>query len=56
MAALGIETPDGAFEVVDVCFPGMAPHAQIDSPVTKNGDDMDVDGAIIFTEHQRSVY
>jgi DNA polymerase delta subunit 2 len=44
MAALGIETPDGEFEVVDVCFAGMAPHAQTDTVITKAENDMDVDG------------
>ena len=27
MAALGMETPTGEFEVVDLCFPGLAPQA-----------------------------
>ena len=53
MAALGTETPDGESEVVDACFPGMVP--QINGPVTKSGDYMDVDGTLIFTEHQRSI-
>lgn len=43
MAALGIETPDGEFEVADLCFARMAPHMQIDM-VAKKADDMDVDG------------
>lgn len=44
MGALGMETPNGDFEVVDICFAGMAP------PIERNNDDeqaddaMDVDG------------
>ena len=41
MAAPGIETPDGEFKVVDVCFAEMAPHVQIDRMVTKSEDDME---------------
>ena len=44
MAALGIETPDGEFEVVDVCFADMAPHMQMDKTVTSSNDAMDIDG------------
>lgn len=43
MAALGIETPDGEFEVADVCFAGMAP--QVESSLSGEPDnEMDVDG------------
>ena len=30
IAALGIETPNGDFEVVDICCAGMAPHSNSD--------------------------
>jgi DNA polymerase delta subunit 2 len=43
MAALGVETPDGEFEVVDVCFAGMAPHIQLNMAAKKE-ESMDVDG------------
>jgi DNA polymerase delta subunit 2 len=42
--ALGIETPDGEFEVIGVCFSGMAPRIQIDNVVMKAENDMDIDG------------
>lgn len=48
LGALGIETHNGDFEVVDLCYPGMAPQpsAGIEWPApTVNGDAMDVDGA-----------
>ncbi|TFK90949.1 hypothetical protein K466DRAFT_542531 [Polyporus arcularius HHB13444] len=47
MGALGIETNNGDFEVVDICFPGMAPQpsAGLPWPAPKKSDDsMDVDG------------
>jgi DNA polymerase delta subunit 2 len=31
IAALGIETPNGDFEVVDICCAGMAPHSNPNS-------------------------
>lgn len=45
IGALGIETNAGDFEVVDVCFPGMAP--QPASSISDNKDrdvTMDIDG------------
>jgi len=42
VGVLGVETSSGDFEVVDICFPGMAPQAGED-------DRMDIDG-----EHRRS--
>ncbi|KAJ7349473.1 DNA polymerase alpha/epsilon subunit B-domain-containing protein, partial [Mycena albidolilacea] len=39
IAALGIETPTGEFEVVDVCYADMAPQPKLDEPEEK----MDVD-------------
>ncbi len=47
MGALGIETNNGDFEVVDICFPGMAPQpsAGLAWPAPKKSDEsMDVDG------------
>lgn len=42
VGVLGVETPNGEFEVVDLCAPGMAPQAQ---PEEEDGQDgMDVDG------------
>ncbi|OJT14112.1 DNA polymerase delta small subunit [Trametes pubescens] len=46
LGALGIETHNGDFEVVDLCYPGMAPQpsAGIEWPApTIGGDAMDVD-------------
>ena len=48
--ALGIETSNGDFEVVDLCFPGMAPQpsAGLPWPSRKAQDEsMDVDGEYI---------
>lgn len=47
MGALGIETHNGDFEVVDICFPGMAPQpsARLPWPTPKKSDEtMDIDG------------
>ncbi|CDO70693.1 hypothetical protein BN946_scf184798.g8 [Trametes cinnabarina] len=46
MGALGIETHNGDFEVVDLCYPGMAPQPQIASQWAasiSHDDSMDVD-------------
>ncbi|OSD02849.1 hypothetical protein PYCCODRAFT_1410345 [Trametes coccinea BRFM310] len=46
MGALGIETHNGDFEVVDLCYPGMAPQPSLGSqwPASGSRDDaMDVD-------------
>lgn len=43
IGALGIENNSGEFEVVDLCFPGMAPQEN-DEDLEENG--MDVDGTI----------
>ncbi|KAJ3515561.1 hypothetical protein NLJ89_g1677 [Agrocybe chaxingu] len=40
MSALGMETPNGDFEVIDYCFAGLAPQA---SDTESNEDKMDVD-------------
>ncbi|GJJ12480.1 hypothetical protein Clacol_006722 [Clathrus columnatus] len=42
MAALGIETPDGQFEVVDLCFAGLAPHMPLSTP-SSDDDSMGID-------------
>ncbi|KAK0450621.1 hypothetical protein EV421DRAFT_1161807 [Armillaria borealis] len=39
VGALGVETPNGEFEVVDLCYPGLAPQSSEDE------DMMDLDGA-----------
>ena len=47
MGALGIETHNGDFEVVDICFPGMAPQPSAGLPwpsLKKSDESMDVDG------------
>ncbi|ESK85888.1 DNA polymerase subunit delta-2 [Moniliophthora roreri MCA 2997] len=41
LGALGMETPNGEFEVVDICYPGMAPN-----PIEEeSGDKMNVDAS-----------
>ena len=45
IGVLGFETPDGEFEVLDICYPGMAPQAPsdaIDSP-----QKMEIDGELV---------
>ena len=42
LGALGMETANGDFEVVDICFAGMAPQNHSDDHTFDN-DDMDVD-------------
>lgn len=43
LGALGIETPNGEFEVVDLCYAGMAP--QVPSSLEEDPESrMDVDG------------
>ena len=52
LGALGIETNNGDFEVVDLCFPGMAPQPSFSMawPSLKTPDEtMDVDGEQIPT-------
>lgn len=47
LGALGIETHNGDFEVVDICYPGMAPQPTVGLqwPVWKSSEEsMDVDG------------
>ncbi|KAG5645811.1 hypothetical protein DXG03_005152 [Asterophora parasitica] len=43
IGALGAETPNGDFEVVDLCYPGMAPQAGQDTEAPKEDNGMDVD-------------
>ncbi len=44
IGALGAETPEGDFEVVDICFTGLAPQAYPQEEGAEE-EDMDVDGA-----------
>lgn len=46
MAVLGYETKQGDFEVVDLCFGGIPPHAEPSSVASSSKqklDDMEVD-------------
>ncbi|THG94729.1 hypothetical protein EW026_g6796 [Hermanssonia centrifuga] len=45
MGALGIETNNGDFEVVDICFAGMAPQPNAALANIKDEENMDVDDA-----------
>lgn len=44
IGALGIETNNGDFEVVDICSAGMAPQPRITWEDGEDEDKMDVDG------------
>lgn len=45
LGVLGVETVGGDFEVVDICFAGLAPQPRTDSFISKADEDgMDVDG------------
>jgi DNA polymerase delta subunit 2 len=44
IGALGAETANGDFEVVDICYPGMAPQPLSEPEVTEQEDKMVVDG------------
>ena len=47
LGALGIETNNGDFEVVDLCYPGMAPQLSAGlawSPPKASDESMDIDG------------
>jgi len=44
IGALGAETANGDFEVVDICYPGMAPQPSSALEVAVQGDKMEVDG------------
>ena len=51
LGALGIETHNGDFEVVDLCYPGMAPQPTtgLEWPSWKVSDEsMDVDGECLI--------
>ncbi len=48
MGALGIETNNGDFEVVDICFAGMAPQPNAALANIKDEENMDVDGETMF--------
>lgn len=41
VGVLGLETPNGDFEVIDICYPEMPPQPVLETP---NEDTMDVDG------------
>ena len=43
IGALGAETANGDFEVVDICYPGMAPQPSSESEVAEQQDKMEVD-------------
>ncbi|KAH9951352.1 DNA polymerase alpha/epsilon subunit B-domain-containing protein [Amylocystis lapponica] len=45
LGALGIENASGDFEVVDICFAGLAPQASLATSESENDDSMDVDGS-----------
>ncbi|KAI0362684.1 hypothetical protein OH77DRAFT_1585031 [Trametes cingulata] len=49
LGALGVETHNGDFEVVDLCYPGMAPQPSaglgLGWPAPRSSDSMDVDDA-----------
>jgi DNA polymerase delta subunit 2 len=51
VAALGIETPSGDFEVVDLCTAGLASFAEEE---VMGSDDMDVDMEYVFASQIRS--
>lgn len=44
IGALGMETPNGDFEVVDICCAEMAPRPSASEKTNSAGDEMDVDG------------
>lgn len=44
IGALGAETANGDFEVVDICYPGMAPQPLLEPEVARREDKMEVDG------------
>lgn len=46
IGALGMETPDGKFEVADVCYPGLAP--QFKATAKEPEDRMDIDSMCLF--------
>lgn len=54
LGALGIETHNGDFEVVDICYPGMAPQPSAGIPwpaLPEVKDAMEVDGAFRPDSH-----
>lgn len=44
IGALGVETPNGEFEVIDLCYAEMAPQATSGPDAAGPGESMDVDG------------
>lgn len=54
VAALGMETPGGDFEVIDLCYPEMAPQ-----PILKDistDEKMDVDGVLQLLVSPEKIY
>lgn len=43
IGALGMETPNGEFEVIDICYPEMAPQSPAENGSLEE-DRMDIDG------------
>ncbi|KIJ27429.1 hypothetical protein M422DRAFT_191058, partial [Sphaerobolus stellatus SS14] len=54
MGALGIETPDGEFEVIDVCFADLAPQLQIEAPSSPGSWIALLSGLELSTSHPNS--
>ncbi|KAF8892645.1 DNA polymerase alpha/epsilon subunit B-domain-containing protein [Infundibulicybe gibba] len=44
VGVLGMETPDGEFEVVDLCFPDLAPQPSNGAVAVVQDEEMDIDG------------
>ena len=55
IGALGAETPEGDFEVVDICFAGLAPQAYPQEEGVDEEDTMDVDG-VLFSVSLSQIY
>jgi DNA polymerase delta subunit 2 len=55
VGALGLETPDGDFEVVDICYPGMPPMMEpIESQVSDDAMDVDDGEPVLIPVHVNS--
>lgn len=46
IGALGAETTNGDFEVVDICYAGMAPQPSVKQDEPPRSDKMEVDGLL----------
>jgi DNA polymerase delta subunit 2 len=51
VAVLGVETPNGEFEVVDLCAAGLAPQTRSKEEKEKRFEKMDVDGESLRCFH-----